>query len=115
MNVTFGLVAAWLAFCLASVGVKGRGYDLSTAGQSTLQQASWGVTLVQMLRGQWPYAVPSEYLPIPGSTGSQQYPGGPPEAPVPAGPGIHNNPGNVYPNVPSTPASGLPQAGSVYL
>lgn len=101
MNVTFGLVAAWVAFCLGAAGVKGKasGYSL-------------GATLVQLLRGNWVYAADSQSGPSPSfQSSTPQNPAGQQTIPVPAGPGI--NPGGPF-QAPSS-LQAPPQAGQVNL
>lgn len=57
MNVSFGLVALWLAFALAAMGVKGKGKTVQFAGSGAFADDSWGGTFVNLLRGVWPYSV----------------------------------------------------------
>jgi hypothetical protein len=126
VNVTFGLVAAWLAFCLGVVGVKGKGLDLSATGSDQFdpEARSLGATLVELLRGQWPYT-PSSKLDSQGNPIGPAGPGGTPTLPIgPGGRGVFpaptpGHPGGfgIEPPAGQAPA-GLeapPQAGSVNL
>lgn len=125
MNVSIGLVALWLAFCLAAVGVKGKGKDLQGAGSEQFNSISLGATLVQLLRGNWPYDVttvpgfggaPGTVVPNPNYNPNLPYGGGTqtsPEAPSTIVPVDPNQPS--IPNFPQAALPGLPAAGSVNL
>lgn len=123
MNVTFGLIAAWIAVCLGALGVKGKGYSLEGAGSQQFEKASWGGTLVNLLRGSWPYSVqtvpgfggvPSTPVPNPNYKPGAPYGGGIPTSPepptwlVPVDPNAPTAPG-----FPETSLQAPPPAGSV--
>lgn len=125
MNVTFGLVAAWIAVCLGALGVKGKGYSLEGAGSQQFNPASWGQTLMLLLRGTWPYEVattpglggqPGTVVPNPNYKPGAPFGGGTPTSPEPPG---YNVP--IDPNAPTTPQfpetslQAPPQAGQVNL
>lgn len=124
MNVTLGLVALWVAFCLGAMGVKGKGYSLEGAGSDQFNAGSWGQTLANLLRGNWPYSVqttpglagqPGTVVPNPNYKPGAPWGGGTPASPEPPG---WNVP--IDPNAPTSPAfpeTGfhLPQVGSVNL
>lgn len=97
MNVTFGLIAAWIAVCLGAAGVKGKapGYSL-------------GATIGQLLRGNWAYSGSgSQTGPSPAfQPSTPANPGGLDTVPLPAGPGI--NPGGPF----QLPAAGSAQAAT---
>lgn len=120
MNVSFGLVALWLAVCLGAMGLKGKGLDLSATGsdQFDAEGRSWGHTFAQLLLGRWPYTATSKI----DSGGNPVYPTGPGGTPtLPIGPGgrgvfpapTPGHPGGFGIEPPAGQAPvGLPTAGS---
>lgn len=102
MNVTFGLAAAFLAFCMGALGLKGKAPG-----------SSYGATLAALLRGDWIYTTGSQTFGSPAFGPST--PGNPlGMQPVPISPGPGINPGGPFRN-PAASTAGLqapPPAGS---
>jgi len=102
VNVSFGLVALLVGFCLAVVGIKNKAQGYSLGG-----------TLAQLLRGTWPYGQGQDQVgPAPAfGPSTQQNLGGLQDVPFPAGPGI--NPGGPFQGLYTLPPAGSPEAGGV--